>query len=100
MVGLSVLLGNFFGGGGLVSQLEKVSIAVDTTCSAKSNSGFDENHQGAVAVVDQSVVLVHLTVSLPSAVVVSAPDFHLSRRNCLLSRLFGLPMDKNSAGAT
>jgi hypothetical protein len=56
MVGLSVLPGDFFGGGGLVNQLKKVSIEVDTTCSAKSNSGSDRNHQSAVAIPDHDVV--------------------------------------------
>ena len=41
--------GNFFGGDGLVNRLKRVAIAVDTTCSAKSNFGFDKNHRGAVA---------------------------------------------------
>jgi mannose-1-phosphate guanylyltransferase len=59
MVGLSVLPGNFFGGGGLVNQLKKVSIAVDTTCSAKSNSGSDGNHQSAVAILDHGLVSGH-----------------------------------------
>ena len=58
MVGLSVLPGNFFRGGGLVNQLKKVSIAVDTTCSAKSNSGSDRNHQSAVALQQHAQILL------------------------------------------
>jgi hypothetical protein len=58
MAGLSVLPGNFFGGGGLVNQLKKVSIAVDTTCSAKSNSGSNKNHQGAVALQQHAQILL------------------------------------------
>jgi hypothetical protein len=58
MVGLSVLPGNFFGGGGLVNQLKKVSIEVDTTCSAKSNSGSDKNHQSAVAMQQHAQILL------------------------------------------
>jgi hypothetical protein len=54
---LSALQGNFFGGGGLVNQLEKVAIAVDTTCSAKSNSGFDENPSDAVALQQHAKIL-------------------------------------------
>ena len=57
MVCLSVLQGNFFGGGGLVNQLEKVAIAVDATCSAKSNSGSDKNHQSAVALQQHAQIL-------------------------------------------
>ena len=58
MACLSVLRGNFFDGGGLVNQLKKVSIAVDTTCSAKSNSGSDKNHQSAVALQQHAQILL------------------------------------------
>ncbi len=58
MMCLSVLQGNFFGGGGLVNQLEKVAIAVDTTCSAKRNSGFDENPSDAVALQQHAQILL------------------------------------------
>ena len=54
---LSVLQGNFFGGGELVNQLEKIAIAVDRTCSAKSNSGSDENHQSAAALQQHVQIL-------------------------------------------
>jgi hypothetical protein len=41
--------GVFTGGGGLMNQLNKVAIGVDTTCSAAGNSGSETNVQSAVA---------------------------------------------------
>ncbi len=57
-----VARGNFFGGGRLVNQLEKVAIAVDTTFSAEGdpgNSGSDKSHQGPLAVPNHAVVSGH-----------------------------------------
>jgi len=61
MVRLSVLMGNFFGRGRLVNQLEKVAIAVDTTFSAEGNSGnsgSDKNHRGAVALQQHAQIFL------------------------------------------
>jgi len=58
MVGLKALRGIFFGGGGLANQIEKIAFAVDTTCSAKSNSGSDKNHQNAVALQQHAQILL------------------------------------------
>ncbi len=57
MVCLSILQGHFFGGGGLVNQLNKVAIAADATCPAKNNSGFDENPSGTVALQQHAQIL-------------------------------------------
>jgi hypothetical protein len=49
--------GDFLCGGGLMNQLEKMSLK--TNYLKKSNSGFDENQQSAVAVPDHNVVFEH-----------------------------------------
>lgn len=41
----------------LVNQLKTIAIAVDTTYSAKSNSGFDENPSDAVALQQHAQIL-------------------------------------------
>jgi hypothetical protein len=52
-----VCCSGFFGGDGLVNQLETITISVDATCSAKSNSGFDENPSDAVGLQQHAKIL-------------------------------------------